>query len=747
MQEFEGNDISAVRGERGADLIDATPLQDPAGRARSAELSLLTDLSDAPSAPPGWSLERRLGSGGYGDVWLARERRTGRAAAIKFLRGRGIEWASLSREVERLAALDASRNIVDLIDVGWDVDPPYFIMEFLPRGSLDRTLEGGPLKTANAVRLIRGVLEGLVHAHGSGILHCDLKPANVLLDAGDEPRLCDFGQSRRSIDRSPSFGTLFYMAPEQAASDAVPDVRWDVYAVGALLYQLLTGAPPHRTEEAEAELREAETIDERLATYRRIVTTDGAADLSLGRHVDRPLAEIVRRCLSVDPDARFPTAQAVRDALDARDRESQRRPMLVLGLVGPMLLLLSMVPFFLTTMKEAVSTARENAVEQAQGQIDLTARLLSRSFDRELDERARELDRMASDSEVVDLTKSAASMDWDETAAADVLAELRSLLAQRANAIKERRLVDGLEPDQSWFLVSAGEHRHGIQQWRYGPQKENEKTLGKSYAFRDYFHGQGVQYDREDDLPDDLGVVQQTHVSLAYRSEATWKYMFAISTPVRDPESGDVIAVLARTTHLGQLLDEFSRESRESKTSVLAVVDARDGELLDHQWMTAEHLDLNRIKSNDHPWILIEKDGRTGTEFRVLVPPKIERGVSAAFDEAARRVQSGVPDKKPVREAAYFDPFRRAPFGAAPYEGRWLAAFAPIEDTGWIALVQQRYDEVVRPVEQMRRSFARYGIAALICGAALILVLWYFVSQALTGRVLFSRHDSDAVVS
>ena len=88
---------------------------------------------------------------------------------------------------------------------------------------------------------------GLVHAHGKGVLHCDLKPANILLDQDGKPRLADFGQSRLSTEQAPALGTMFYMAPEQADLEAVPDARWDVYALGALLYCMLTGGPPHRT--------------------------------------------------------------------------------------------------------------------------------------------------------------------------------------------------------------------------------------------------------------------------------------------------------------------------------------------------------------------------------------------------------------------------------------------------------------------------------------------------------------------
>src|SRR5439155_15726280 len=105
---------------------------------------------------------------------------------------------------------------------------------------------------AEAVALFREVAVGVVNAHNRGVLHCDLKPANVLLGQDGKPRLADFGQSRLSHEQTPALGTLFYMAPEQADLKAAPDARWDVYALGALLYCMLTGEPPFRSAEALA---------------------------------------------------------------------------------------------------------------------------------------------------------------------------------------------------------------------------------------------------------------------------------------------------------------------------------------------------------------------------------------------------------------------------------------------------------------------------------------------------------------
>ena len=134
--------------------------------------------------------------------------------AIKFYAHRGgLDWSLLSREVEKLTFLFADRHVVQLVGVGWDATPPYYVMEYLERGSLADRLHEGPLSCSEAVTIFREVVVGLIHAHGKGVLHCDLKPGNVLLDQDDRPRLADFGQSRLSSEQDARIGDAVLHAP------------------------------------------------------------------------------------------------------------------------------------------------------------------------------------------------------------------------------------------------------------------------------------------------------------------------------------------------------------------------------------------------------------------------------------------------------------------------------------------------------------------------------------------------------
>ena len=242
-------EVLPTAGSPGRDLLADTLPQDEAARAQARALS---EAALAPPAQvPGYTLGRQIGAGAFGTVWQAIEQNTGKQVAIKFYtHRRGLDWALLNREVEKLATLHNSRDVVRLLQVGWTAEPPYYVMEYLPQGSLAGRLQPGPLEPGEAAHLAGGIARALACAHEAGILHCDLKPANVLLDAELAPRLADFGQARLSSEQSPALGTLFYMAPEQADLQATPDPRWDVYALGALLYHLLVGQPPHRTPPA-----------------------------------------------------------------------------------------------------------------------------------------------------------------------------------------------------------------------------------------------------------------------------------------------------------------------------------------------------------------------------------------------------------------------------------------------------------------------------------------------------------------
>lgn len=522
----------------GESSLDRTIDQSPADAERA---QLLSKHLGPPAQVEGYDIQRCLGSGAFGTVWLATQRSTGKLVAIKFYQHRGgLDWALLNREVEKLAFLYTDRDIVQLIDVGWDASPPYYVMEYLERGSLEQLLHQGPLATSEAVRIVRDVAQALVHAHGRGILHCDLKPANVLLDNDWKVRLADFGQSRLSYEQLPALGTLFYMAPEQADLKASPDARWDVYALGALLFHLLTGSTPYRTPDLEARLRNSPSLPARLEEYRQAIErSPRPADHRRVRGVDRALAEIVDKCLEPDPARRFANAQAVLDSLDRRARHRARRPLIALGLVAPVLLLAATVGQGVIGWRAAVQQSETTLVRAVQAGNVYAAEGVASSVLLRLQKLSNAVQRTSEDKNIQELLK-----NRDPNGLHDFIEEVRNRYGRRGNGFATN---GGKPPFESWAIMD----RDGVLLAR-SPRKDD--IVGRKYDYRDYYQGVFRQTDSADG--------DSTYISRVFRSEADQRYRFGITSPIRDGDEtlGIVLATVPTGLSLGDLtLDDKRR--------------------------------------------------------------------------------------------------------------------------------------------------------------------------------------------
>ena len=200
-------------------------------------------------------IDRELGQGGMGAVYLARDGKHGRIVAVKVISPEAVSdigLAQFQREIATVAQLHHP-SILPLYDSGEAAGHPYYVMPWVRQGSLrtrlDRDLR---LDLPRAVRMLRGMADALHHAHGERVLHCDIKPANVLLH-GDHPWLMDFGIARKLLgdasdwrrgELNLSAGTPAYVSPEQAAGEADLDGRSDVYSLGCLAFEMLAGRPP-----------------------------------------------------------------------------------------------------------------------------------------------------------------------------------------------------------------------------------------------------------------------------------------------------------------------------------------------------------------------------------------------------------------------------------------------------------------------------------------------------------------------
>ncbi|MBT9585822.1 protein kinase [bacterium] len=273
---------------------------------------------DAPPSIPNYRLARLLGQGSFGSVWSAVQLRTEQWVAVKVLHRPAQGWEGFVREVATLRQVAEHPGVITLLDADLQYNPPYFVMPWLRQGSL-ADLPARPT-LARAVQWLREAALALSYTHEKGILHCDLKPSNLLLDDQYRIRLVDFGQSLLQDVAGRSLGTLGYMPPEQAAPESLPDVRWDVYSLGATAYFLLTGVIPRLSESDRVSLSSG-SVEQKIQLYRELLLSRVLTPVrSLNPRVDTDLACIIERSLEIEPGKRTPSMYPLLADLDHRDR-------------------------------------------------------------------------------------------------------------------------------------------------------------------------------------------------------------------------------------------------------------------------------------------------------------------------------------------------------------------------------------------------------------------------------------------
>ena len=272
------------------------------------------DSGEATTLTPGstvgpFQIARLLGSGGMASVYEGYEERLARHVALKVLPPAMLHDHTFEKRFEREARLVATLehpHIVPIYASGIDHGMPWLSMRLLPGGTLSSLLATGPLTPERSVGILRGVADAIDYAHARGVLHRDIKPSNIVLDERGIGCLVDFGVARlMERDSALTFtgmviGTPQYMSPEQAAGKKV-DRHADIYSLGIVAYEMLTGAPPFSGESAMAILMKQ--IESPPPVPPRDV-------------VSKATARVLLRALSKTPSERWPTAVSFVDALD-----------------------------------------------------------------------------------------------------------------------------------------------------------------------------------------------------------------------------------------------------------------------------------------------------------------------------------------------------------------------------------------------------------------------------------------------
>jgi hypothetical protein len=677
---------------------------DPTLEANADALSKAQTLAHGVPSIPGYRLDRKLGEGTFGEVWLARAEKTNVAVAIKIFKHRaGEQWEFLKGEVGALATVNADQGIVRLIDADFKAQPPFYVMDFLENGSLAQRLKKGSLSVTEALDFFRQIAAALAYMHEKGICHCDLTPANILLDSRGAPRIADFGQAHLASDATPALGTFFYMAPEQATTDNVaPDPRWDVYALGALFYAMVTGRPPREDGGVRRELEGTTAFDHRLKLYRDGVhaAPKPIAHRTLPR-MDRQLADIIDSCLELKPERRFANAKDVVKALELRERLHKHKTMMQFGLVGPMVIILIMGLVTLSLGRKAIGKAEADLLRQIKEGDLASARLVAEIVDEQLTDKMEVVKRVAVDGKLRD-----ALLDPQSSVYLKRLGDIWTEDEQKRIPLLKPVLADPQYQVLTGLLARVWTENESESFSRWTLSSSNGVTLanwpievnntGKRFAWRDWFSGRGDQLGQKNR---NFAPIRKPHFSQPFIGQSqTPRPIVALSVPIESPNGQKVLGVLQVSVRLEKLQEWLEKAEFNGGFPVL----------VNDRFHVVQHL------------------AKTNNGSQLLTPD----ANPISYKECAVFANAVVPEWR-LNEAGggttdeYEDPI----------DGKkYLAGYAPANKLGWAAIVQHEITGAKKSVSELRRTLTKTGWIVLIAAIVLLVLQWFLLRRALRGN-------------
>ncbi len=617
-----------------------------------------------------------IGQGGMGVVYKAYQKNFDRWVALKFSSpSHLITSADLERfraEAQSMARL-RHPNIVTVHETGEHQGRPYFIMELIDGKSLNDRVKEFADRPRDAAALVETVALAVHHAHQRRVLHNDLKPANILLDEEAQPHITDFGLARRFEENvAPSAtgaieGTASYMSPEQAEGKEITTAS-DVYGLGAILYTLLTGTPPFR----------GETIQETLQLVRNEIPKSLRL---LNPKVDSDLEAICLKSLNKDKSQRYVSASGLAHDLARylRGDETVATPW--------------------TRRERVVAWCRRNKVEAglvtAVIAIWIFAVVMALSV------------AHARKSDLLQATLNGASFAAKDLAATALL-QLRYLSRNIEIATAHPTLADMLAKDdrkglqQIVFDLCSGQgfafmtcyiiNRDGIMMVHAPPA---DHIIGGDFSWRNHFQGakaKGVK-----------GVGGPVHISRVYRGYSDNIYKFAISAPILDRHNNFLGTIATSVTTDASLGPVFLHDDNR-KVALIAPTDIN----------SPEEPRIDKSVVLYHPGY---RKGVDPVEFPYMnkVRMKPDPANNEQFQLSDSKLQI-LPDDN------YIDPVSSV---ANEYAGRWIAGFAPVGNTGFVVVVQQRFDDAVSLESSTLWNLALgSALASLVAVVIIGMVLW-----------------------
>ncbi|HEY3496049.1 MAG TPA: serine/threonine protein kinase [Polyangiaceae bacterium] len=605
------------------------------------------ELEVDPKRVAEFEIVRRLGRGGFGLVYLARKGE--QEVALKVLRDGAFADVRARRDVRAEArTLEELRHpgIVAIHDHGEHLGLPFFTMEYMPGKTLRERMNQRRMPPREAAAFMIGIAEIVEFLHGDPqrpsrkpVLHCDLKPENILFDAAGKPRVADFGIARHANEQlswslpSTRVGTVEYMAPEQADSNAKLHAGTDVYSLGAILYELFTGRPPFVGTPAEV--------------LHQLKFGEPVAPRRLAKGLDRFLETVVLNALEKNPDRRYRTARAfaqdLKRALALEPPEGVppvsapvrvrdwvgKNPLATAAIAWALALSLVLASAALRTFSELTAE-----LDAQQERTSVMASIQAVAMKLQLREYRRRVALLAEDPAVEGLLASA------------------RVEAPSAVLLQRRQGFDGM-----FVLAPDGRQRARTTE-------QSDSYLERTFAFRDYFRGAralALSACAPHSAPEGARE-PEAYVARAYKSEGNGLFEFAVSAPVCDARGwiGVVVGTVRADTALGSV-----RLADQRKAYVTALLGPRDNDRADG--------------SRPLP------SGYTFVAHPGLGPGQLVELRRPAPDWM--RAQLGIPNGSPelrygtpLRVDDYYDPV----FSSGP----WAATFSPVYDSGYVVVVQ-----------------------------------------------------------
>jgi eukaryotic-like serine/threonine-protein kinase len=495
-----------------------------------------------------------IGSGSRGKVYKAKDLVTDEIVAIKVFSSSDLFDDSMRQEVAKLIKAHGSiSGFISIKKTVFDADPPYYVMPYCKDGSLQNKIDKGPLGVADSVRLFTTIVRSMASIHQKGVIHGDLKPGNILLNEAGEPLISDFGLAQLGNVRPDAYGTLYYMPPEQANPDNFrADMRWDVYALGATLYQMITGELPRRNTRLDTLLSSSTSGRGKADIYREEIQKTPLVPLRQKvRAVDKHLSRIVAHCLTIDPEKRLRDGGDLLERLLNRERRLRLRSLLVFLVIFTAVAVVSPIIGAVWISNEYFKTTTEQVKMDTQSFLRERAWIGSKLIEEKLNSRIH----------VVEDIARKAQHDGELRKAFENLSQ--AYIEQPPDQLYrafEKSELDRLKPFETWL---AKEHAAvAMKQLPYAETKRMAVTAvvqGKSYfvaltdlsiaetkmispesikslplfqsnsSWRDYFGGNGNKFDEKKDRHWPL---RQTHISLPYVSETDGQSKIDISAPI-----------------------------------------------------------------------------------------------------------------------------------------------------------------------------------------------------------------------